>query len=238
MFQPVGHCFLLIRDILLSTKRTSSGGDVWTCVDRLCGRRDLVVVCPASHEADPLRLDVEFEFDPDQDANPSRVLNIERDVRSSITAPLSPTPSLLSPSNHSPLGRESRHHRREVEVDQQQQQHQHGDGSPSRPNRRLRPSCLRLWDSGSGGANGNDLSFGYGERPPRPRSPLSATWGGWDCKELDGAVGKGGEEGVPMGGGGESDRTLFRRSTEELDKVGKGVFVRRTVLVVNWKSMM
>lgn len=189
---------------------------MWTCVDRLCGRRDLVVVCPASHEADPLRLAVEFESDPDQDAIPSRVLNIERDVRSSITAPLSPTPSLPSPCNHSPL---VRHHRREVDVDQQQQQQQQGDGSPSHPNRRLGPSCLPLWGNGSGGGNSSDVSFGHGERPPRPRSPLSATWGGWDCKELDGAEGRRGEEGgVPMG---EPYRTLFRRSTEELEKVGK-----------------
>ncbi|CAN0558600.1 unnamed protein product, partial [Ectocarpus sp. 12 AP-2014] len=50
------------RDILLSTKRTSSGGDVWVCVDRLCGMsRELVVVCPASNEADPLHISAEFE---------------------------------------------------------------------------------------------------------------------------------------------------------------------------------
>lgn len=55
------------RDILLSTKRTSSGGDVYTCVDRLCGRRDLVVVCPASNEADPLHITAEFEPDQDHD---------------------------------------------------------------------------------------------------------------------------------------------------------------------------
>ncbi|CAN0119816.1 unnamed protein product, partial [Scytosiphon promiscuus] len=45
-------------------ERTSSGGDVWVCVDRLCGMsRDLVVVCPASNEADPLHISAEFDLE-------------------------------------------------------------------------------------------------------------------------------------------------------------------------------
>ncbi|CAM9293342.1 unnamed protein product [Pylaiella littoralis] len=60
------QCLLAARDILLSTKRTSSGGDVWVCVDRLCGiSRELVVVCPASNEADPLHIAADFELDTD-----------------------------------------------------------------------------------------------------------------------------------------------------------------------------
>ena len=104
---PLVFCFVFVaflcrgrgghenRDILLSTKRTSSGGDVWVCVDRLCGRRDMVVVCPASQEADPLHVAVEFEPESESEPEPEPPLpgpehSVIVDQRSSTTDPPSP----------------------------------------------------------------------------------------------------------------------------------------------------
>ncbi|CAM9965017.1 unnamed protein product [Ectocarpus sp. 6 AP-2014] len=86
-------------------ERTSSGGDVWVCVDRLCGMsRELVVVCPASNEADPLHISAEFEIDNSSD---SFGLNLRRKREGGAALPsllppppafsLSSLPSLLSP---------------------------------------------------------------------------------------------------------------------------------------------
>ncbi|CAN0416900.1 unnamed protein product, partial [Ectocarpus fasciculatus] len=80
-------------------KRTSSGGDVWVCVDRLCGMsRELVVVCPASNEADPLHISAEFEIDNSSD---SFGLGLRRKKKErGLAAPpfaSSSLPSLLSP---------------------------------------------------------------------------------------------------------------------------------------------
>lgn len=58
----LGHvqCQLAARDILLSTKRTTSGGDTWVCVESLCRNEKLVVVCPSSEEAEALNINVAF----------------------------------------------------------------------------------------------------------------------------------------------------------------------------------
>ncbi len=40
---PDVKCHLAARDILLSTKRTATGGDMWVCVETLCHNKSLVV---------------------------------------------------------------------------------------------------------------------------------------------------------------------------------------------------
>lgn len=77
------------RDILLSTKRTSSGGDVWVCVDRLCrARPGLAVVCPASNEADPLHIVAEFE-QPEHDHQPQHQRQRQRQQQRKKQQPFS-----------------------------------------------------------------------------------------------------------------------------------------------------
>ena len=44
------------RDVLLACNRTRSGGDSYYCMDTLCSNQELVVLCPSSSEADPLRI--------------------------------------------------------------------------------------------------------------------------------------------------------------------------------------
>jgi len=44
------------RDVLLACNRTRSGGDSYYCMDTLCSNQELVVLCPSSSEADPLRV--------------------------------------------------------------------------------------------------------------------------------------------------------------------------------------
>ena len=44
------------RDVLLACNRTRSGGDSYYCMDTLCNNQELVVLCPSSSEADPLRI--------------------------------------------------------------------------------------------------------------------------------------------------------------------------------------
>eukprot|EP00549_Striatella_unipunctata_P000952 CAMPEP_0118674328 /NCGR_PEP_ID=MMETSP0800-20121206/828_1 /TAXON_ID=210618 ORGANISM="Striatella unipunctata, Strain CCMP2910" /NCGR_SAMPLE_ID=MMETSP0800 /ASSEMBLY_ACC=CAM_ASM_000638 /LENGTH=527 /DNA_ID=CAMNT_0006569513 /DNA_START=113 /DNA_END=1695 /DNA_ORIENTATION=+ len=46
------------RDVLLSSNRTRSGGDSYYCMDTLCSHPELVVLCPASTDAQPLTLTV------------------------------------------------------------------------------------------------------------------------------------------------------------------------------------
>jgi len=46
------------RDVLLACNRTRSGGDSYYCMDTLCSNHELVVLCPSSSEADPLRITV------------------------------------------------------------------------------------------------------------------------------------------------------------------------------------
>ncbi len=57
---PHVQCHLAARDILLSTKRTTTGGDTWTCIDKLCHNRNLVVICPVSKDADALQISANF----------------------------------------------------------------------------------------------------------------------------------------------------------------------------------
>lgn len=44
------------RDVLLACNRTRSGGDSYYCVDHLCSNPDLVVLCPSTAEAEPLKI--------------------------------------------------------------------------------------------------------------------------------------------------------------------------------------
>lgn len=46
------------RDILLACNRTRSAGDMYYCMEILCTRLDLVVLCPISVEASPLNIEV------------------------------------------------------------------------------------------------------------------------------------------------------------------------------------
>mmetsp|Transcript_6439 Transcript_6439/g.9393 ORF Transcript_6439/g.9393 Transcript_6439/m.9393 type:complete len:926 (+) Transcript_6439:267-3044(+) len=46
------------RDILLACNRTRSAGDMYYCMETLCARLDLVVLCPVSVEATPLCIEI------------------------------------------------------------------------------------------------------------------------------------------------------------------------------------
>jgi len=48
----------IARDVLLSVNRTRSAGDSYYCVEKLCSNQNLVVLCPFSAKAEPLRITV------------------------------------------------------------------------------------------------------------------------------------------------------------------------------------
>jgi hypothetical protein len=53
------------RDVLLACNRTRSGGDSYYCMDALCCNQGLVVVCPSSMDAYPLRIAVQHAANND-----------------------------------------------------------------------------------------------------------------------------------------------------------------------------
>jgi hypothetical protein len=52
------QALVVAREVLLACNRTTSAGDTYLVVDELCRNRDLVVLVPALHEAQPLVIDV------------------------------------------------------------------------------------------------------------------------------------------------------------------------------------
>lgn len=77
------------RDILLSGKRTRSGGDSYFCVDTLCNNPSLIVVVPSSTEAEPLSISVsrddDDEIGPSDSYSKSGWLRTRRRTRNSWT---------------------------------------------------------------------------------------------------------------------------------------------------------
>ena len=67
------------RDILLACNRTRSGGDSYLCVESLCRNPELVVLCPSSNQAEPLKIIVrhssvdELQKHPDVIQDPSDI---------------------------------------------------------------------------------------------------------------------------------------------------------------------